>query len=128
MGVLKKSLQTWHRRADSRGARPASGVDSQSVLSGTEAEAESKDSIVIGAERRDESRNLDPQQTATYSDSLGLCRLISKTDLRQDAVPRIDLESSRSVLSSVFLVRKYFVREMQRRLDSCLQSLSFFYN
>lgn len=49
MGVLKKSLQTWHRSADSRGARAASGVGSQSVLSGTEAEAESKDSIVLKA-------------------------------------------------------------------------------
>jgi hypothetical protein len=45
MGVLKKSLQTWHRSADSRGASAASGVGSQSVLSVTE--AESKDGIVF---------------------------------------------------------------------------------
>jgi hypothetical protein len=53
MGVLKKSLQTWHRNADSRGARAASGVASQSVLSGTEAEAESKDGILFNFERID---------------------------------------------------------------------------
>jgi hypothetical protein len=52
MGVLKKSLQTWHRSADSRGARAARGVGSQSVLSGTEASAESKDGIVIKTQRR----------------------------------------------------------------------------
>lgn len=56
MGVLKRSLQTWHRSADSRGARAARGVDSQSVLSGTEAEAESKDSILFNARRKDGSR------------------------------------------------------------------------
>ena len=35
MGVVKKSLHTWQRRADSRGARAERGVGSQSVLSGT---------------------------------------------------------------------------------------------
>ena len=50
IGVLKKSLQTWHRRADSRGARAASGVGSQSVLS--ETEAESKDGMTFNANRR----------------------------------------------------------------------------
>jgi hypothetical protein len=82
MGVLKKSLQTWHRSADSRGARAASGVDNQSVLSGTEAEAESKDSIVLNATRKDESRERHTQRLATCSGSLGLCRLVSKTGLR----------------------------------------------
>jgi hypothetical protein len=53
IGVLKKSLQTWQRSADSRGARAASGVDSQSVLSGTEAEADAawSDDIVSNAGR-----------------------------------------------------------------------------
>lgn len=32
-GVSKKSLQTWQRRAESIGARLASGVESQSVES-----------------------------------------------------------------------------------------------
>jgi hypothetical protein len=76
MGVLKKSLQTWHRSADSRGARAASGVGSQSVLSGTEMEAKSKDSIVMYAGRRDESRDPRPQCTAACSGSLGLCWLV----------------------------------------------------
>jgi hypothetical protein len=35
MGVVKKSLHTWQRSEDSRGARAESGVDSQSVLSVT---------------------------------------------------------------------------------------------
>lgn len=34
MGVVKKSLQTWQRRAESRGARSERGVESQSVESG----------------------------------------------------------------------------------------------
>ncbi len=34
MGELKKSLQTWHRKASSTGLRQASGVPSQSVGSG----------------------------------------------------------------------------------------------
>jgi hypothetical protein len=35
MGVLNGSLQTWHRRPASTGARPARGVPFQSVGSGT---------------------------------------------------------------------------------------------
>lgn len=35
MGVVKKSLQTWHLRPDSKGASPERGVESQSVLSAT---------------------------------------------------------------------------------------------
>lgn len=33
IGVLKRSLQTWHRRAFSSCAKPGSAVESQSVLS-----------------------------------------------------------------------------------------------
>lgn len=35
IGVVKTSLQTWQRSDDSSGARPGSGVSSQSVLSVT---------------------------------------------------------------------------------------------
>jgi hypothetical protein len=47
MGVVKKSLQTWQRREDSRGARAESGVGSQSVLSVT---------VVVSMMRRMERR------------------------------------------------------------------------
>lgn len=35
IGVLKKSLQTWHRKAASTADKPGRGVVSQSVESGT---------------------------------------------------------------------------------------------
>lgn len=78
MGVLKKSLQTWHRSADSRGASAARGVGSQSVLSGTEAEVESKDSILFEVQRRNESENSRSRNTAAGSNNLSVHRRVLK--------------------------------------------------
>jgi hypothetical protein len=47
MGVVKKSLHTWQRREDSRGARAERGVGSQSVLSVT---------VVVSMMSREERR------------------------------------------------------------------------
>lgn len=71
IGVLKKSLQTWQRSADSTGASAASGVDSQSVLSGTAAEAKSKEGILSGVQKRDENRDLAPLSTPAGGKGLG---------------------------------------------------------
>jgi hypothetical protein len=46
MGVLKKSLQTWQRSADSTGKRARRGVEIQSVASETDVAV--RDGIVEG--------------------------------------------------------------------------------
>ena len=55
MGVLKKSLHTWQRSADSRGERAANGVGSQSVLSGTD----SRRGMTFSYQRQSRQRSVD---------------------------------------------------------------------
>jgi hypothetical protein len=87
--VLKKSLQTWQRSADSRGARAASGVDSQSVLSGTKADADAawNDDIVFSAGRLNgQTVNRQPRAARTRC-------LVGKTGLQRDSMPRLRVQS-----------------------------------
>jgi hypothetical protein len=55
---------------DSRGARAASGVGSQSVLSATE--AESKDGMMFNVKRKKESRKSERRRPGACSRSLGV--------------------------------------------------------
>jgi hypothetical protein len=89
--VLKKSLQTWQRSADSRGARAASGVDSQSVLSGTDADADTaNDDIVFSAEGlNSQTVNRQPRAVRTRY-FLGWLRRQARSEIQcQDYVSKV---------------------------------------